>query len=122
MAYDLINLKTSGIDIRKDLYQNIILTGGSTLIKGFHERFVKEFQKILDEKKNISKLVTKIDNPKYGAYVGASVITTLSNYGYSTYLMKHKYDNEGKGVIYKHNFQKLAKIKKDDDDDDDEEN
>jgi len=61
------------------------------------------------KRKNISKLVTKIDNPKYGAYVGASVITTLSNYGYSTYLMKHKYDSEG-GVVHKHNFQKLTKI------------
>jgi actin-related protein len=98
----------------------LIKIGGTTLIKGFHERFVKEFQKILDEKKNISKIVTKIDNPKYGAYVGASVITTLSNYGYSTYLMKHKYDSEGKGVCHKHNFQKLVKVKKNDDDDDDD--
>jgi centractin len=33
------------MDLRKTLYQNIVLSGGSTLFKGFGERLLNELKK-----------------------------------------------------------------------------
>lgn len=43
------SIQKSDMDLRKMLYQNIVLSGGSTLFKGFGDRLLSEI------KKNVSK-------------------------------------------------------------------
>lgn len=40
-------IQKSDMDLRKILYQNIVLSGGSTLLKGFGDRLLLELKKNL---------------------------------------------------------------------------
>lgn len=39
------SIQKSDLDLRKMLYQNIVLSGGSTLFKGFGDRLLSELKK-----------------------------------------------------------------------------
>ncbi|KAL0385431.1 UNVERIFIED_CONTAM: Actin-related protein 3 [Sesamum radiatum] len=47
---DLIDkcLQSAPIDTRRDLYKNVVLSGGSTMFKGFHKRLQRDLKKIVD--------------------------------------------------------------------------
>lgn len=45
----MYSIQKSDMDLRKMLYQNIVLSGGSTLFKGFGDRLLQEI------KKNVAK-------------------------------------------------------------------
>lgn len=51
-------IQKSDMDLRKILYQNIVLSGGSTLLKGFGDRLLLELKKNLakDMKIRVSQL------------------------------------------------------------------
>lgn len=41
----MYSIQKSDMDLRKMLYQNIVLSGGSTLFKGFGDRLLSEIKK-----------------------------------------------------------------------------
>lgn len=41
----IYSIQKSDLDLRKILYQNIVLSGGSTLFKGFGDRLLSELKK-----------------------------------------------------------------------------
>lgn len=43
----MLAIQKSDMDLRKILYQNIVLSGGSTLLKGFGDRLLLELKKNL---------------------------------------------------------------------------
>lgn len=46
-------IQKSDMDLRKTLYQNIVLSGGSTLLKGFGDRLLSELKKSLPKDSKI---------------------------------------------------------------------
>lgn len=93
--------------IRKDLYNNIILSGGNTLIKGFVERLQSElenYSNILFKKKNPGVLVDSnskknikinaIEERNYSAWIGASGICSLGQFQYC-WVNKNDYSDKG---------------------------
>lgn len=46
-------IQKSDMDLRKILYQNIVLSGGSTLLKGFGDRLLSELKKSLPKDSKI---------------------------------------------------------------------
>lgn len=52
------SIQKSDLDLRKMLYQNIVLSGGSTLFKGFGDRLLSELKKCVskDMKIRVSKM------------------------------------------------------------------
>ena len=60
-------------DIRKDLYKNIVLAGGSTMFQGLRERMKKEVQALAS-----SAMTVDVDAPadrKHSCWQGGSVIS-----------------------------------------------
>jgi centractin len=58
----------SDMDLRKVLYQNIVLSGGSTLFKGFGDRLLNEIKRLAPKDIKI-----KIASPKerlYSTWIG----------------------------------------------------
>ncbi len=58
----------SDMDLRKSLFQNIVLSGGSTLFKGFGDRLINELKRIAPKDVKI-----KIASPKerlYSTWIG----------------------------------------------------
>ena len=64
------------ISTRKELFNNIILGGGNTFIKGFDRRLKSEIYAI--KKRNCG--IINLPERKYSAWIGASVISSLSSF------------------------------------------
>jgi len=65
-------------DIRKDLYGNIILAGGTTMFKGFAERLNKEIVALAPS--TIKIKVVPPPERKYSVWMGGSILTSLASF------------------------------------------
>ncbi|RDA87752.1 hypothetical protein CP532_2489 [Ophiocordyceps camponoti-leonardi (nom. inval.)] len=66
------------LDLRKSLYGNIVLSGGSTLTKGFGDRLLTELQRLA-----VKGMRIKIFAPperKYSTWIGGSILAGLSTF------------------------------------------
>lgn len=48
-------VQTSPIDVRRGLYKNIVLSGGSTMFKGFDKRLQRDIKRIVDKRIHMSE-------------------------------------------------------------------
>lgn len=98
--HDIIyqSITNSDIDIRKDLYANIVVSGGSTLFEGISERLYRELGY------NVSSSVKlKIIAPperKYLVWIGGSVLASLSTFQ-QMWLSKAEYEEYGPSIIHR---------------------
>jgi centractin len=87
---DLIGLETLGVhqlvlnsiqkcdlDLRKELFANIVLSGGSTLTNGFGDRLLQEIKGGAFKDVKIKIFAPK--DRKYSTWVGGSILASLSN-------------------------------------------
>jgi len=90
-------------DIRKDLWTNIVLTGGSTLFDGMRSRLKKE---LLELSKGESIYMINVVAPperKYSAWIGGSILTSLSTFQ-DMWITKAEYDESGPTIVHKKCF------------------
>ena len=72
------SINRTDLDLRKDLYSNIVLSGGSTLTKGFGDRLLSEVQRVA-----VKDMRIKIFAPperKYSTWIGGSILAGLSTF------------------------------------------
>lgn len=86
------------VDVRRDLYQNIILSGGSTMYEGLPERLLKEIENRAP--KTISVKVVAQPDRKYAVWRGGSTLTSLSTFA-SMWITKEDYDEHGAGIVHR---------------------
>ncbi|ORZ41352.1 putative centractin [Catenaria anguillulae PL171] len=75
-------ISKTDLDLRKNLYSNLILSGGSTLFRGFGERLLKEV-KHLTTAKDQRDFKIKIFAPperKYSTWIGGSILANLQTF------------------------------------------
>lgn len=63
------SIQKSDLDLRKMLYQNIVLSGGSTLFKGFGDRLLSELKKCVSKDMKIRVCVWRGDEIPAGECV-----------------------------------------------------
>lgn len=76
IVVDAIN--RTDLDLRKSLFANIVLSGGSTLTKGFGDRLLHEVQRLA-----VKDMRIKIFAPperKYSTWIGGSILAGLSTF------------------------------------------
>ncbi|KAG6483241.1 hypothetical protein ZIOFF_059883 [Zingiber officinale] len=66
------------VDIRKDLYGNIVLSGGSTMFPGIADRMSKEITALAPSSMKI-KVVAPPER-KYSVWIGGSILASLSTF------------------------------------------
>lgn len=66
------------VDIRKDLYGNIVLSGGSTMFSGIADRMSKEISALAPSSMKI-KVVAPPER-KYSVWIGGSILASLSTF------------------------------------------
>merc|ERR1712168_69396 len=84
------------IDIRKDLFANVVLSGGTTMYPGIADRMQKEITALAP-----STLKIKIIAPperKYSVWIGGSILASLSTFQ-SMWITKEEYDESGPGIV-----------------------
>nr|CAD7415467.1 unnamed protein product [Timema poppensis] len=94
-------IRKSDLDLRKVLYMNIVLSGGSTLFKGFGDRLLSEIRKIAPKEIKI-----KISAPQerlYSTWIGGSILASLDTFK-KMWISKREYDEEGQRAIHRKTF------------------
>ncbi|ROT66116.1 actin T2 [Penaeus vannamei] len=89
------------IDIRKDLFANIVMSGGTTMYPGIADRMQKEITALAP-----STLKIKIIAPperKYSVWIGGSILASLSTFQ-SMWITKDEYDESGPGIVHRKCF------------------
>lgn len=109
-------IQNSPIDVRRPLYKNIVLSGGSTMFKDFDRRLQRDIQRIVNarlktssnlsqgrlEPKPIDVQVLSHHMQRYAVWFGGSMLASTSQF-YSTYShTKAQYDEWGPSIC-RHN-------------------
>mmetsp|Transcript_9088 Transcript_9088/g.28767 ORF Transcript_9088/g.28767 Transcript_9088/m.28767 type:complete len:377 (+) Transcript_9088:60-1190(+) len=89
------------VDIRKDLYSNIVLSGGSTMYPGIAERLQKEITSLAPSAMKV-KVVAPPER-KYSVWIGGSILASLSTFQ-TMWISKSEYDEAGPGIVHRKCF------------------
>jgi len=89
------------VDIRKDLYANIVLSGGTTMYPGIAERLTKEITALAPPTMKI-KVVAPPER-KYSVWIGGSILSSLSTFQ-QMWISKDEYEEAGPGIVHRKCF------------------
>ncbi|RVD88158.1 uncharacterized protein DFL_002353 [Arthrobotrys flagrans] len=89
------------VDVRKDLYGNIVMSGGTTMYPGIADRMQKEITALAP-----SSMKVKIIAPperKYSVWIGGSILASLSTFQ-QMWISKQEYDESGPSIVHRKCF------------------
>jgi len=89
------------VDIRKDLYANTVLSGGTTMFKDIDARMEKEITALAPQSMKI-KIVAPPER-KYSVWIGGSILASLSTFQ-AMWISKQEYDESGPGIVHRKCF------------------
>ena len=89
------------VDIRKDLYANIVLTGGSTMFPGIADRMQKEISALAPPTMKI-KVIAPPER-KHSVWIGGSILASLST-SQQMWISKQQYDESGPSIVHRKCF------------------
>ena len=89
------------VDIRKDLYANVVLSGGTTMYPGIAERMTKELIALAPNTMKI-KVVAPPER-KYSVWIGGSILASLSTFQ-QMWISKAEYDESGPSIVHRKCF------------------
>ncbi|OMJ89705.1 hypothetical protein SteCoe_8069 [Stentor coeruleus] len=94
----LINsVQNTAIDLRKNLYSKIYVTGGTTLMTGFGQRLLGDIKKA--SPKDVKVKMVLANNRINACWLGASVLSSTSEFGNSV-ISRRRYEEEGNRIFY----------------------
>merc|ERR1719333_1522891 len=89
------------VDIRKDLYGNIVLSGGNTMFPGIAARMQKELTALAPSTMKI-KIIAPPER-KYSVWIGGSILASLSTFQ-QMWISKEEYDESGPSIVHRKCF------------------
>jgi len=89
------------IDIRKDLYANTVLSGGTTMFPGIADRMQKEISALAPPTMKI-KIIAPPER-KYSVWIGGSILASLSTFQ-QMWITKAEYDESGPSIVHRKCF------------------
>jgi actin-related protein len=89
------------VDIRKDLYANIVCSGGTTMFEGIAERLTKEVTALAPPTMSI-KVIAPPER-KYSVWIGGSILSALGTFQ-SMWITKAEYEDAGPSIVHRKCF------------------
>jgi len=89
------------VDIRRDLYANVVMSGGTTMFPGIGERMTKELTALAPSTMKI-KVVAPPER-KYSVWIGGSILASLSTFQ-QMWISKAEYDESGPSIVHRKCF------------------
>jgi len=89
------------IDIRKGLYTNIVMSGGTTMFAGIGERMTKEITALAPSTMKVRVVLPP--ERKYSVWIGGSILSSLSTFQ-QMWISKDEYDECGPSIVHKKCF------------------
>jgi len=89
------------IDVRKSLYENIVLSGGTTMYQGLPERLTKE----ITEKAPSTMKIKVLAPPerKFLVWIGGSILASLSTFQ-AMWITKAEFQETGPQIVHRKCF------------------
>eukprot|EP00483_Globobulimina_turgida_P004234 UN04243 len=85
------------VDIRKDLFNNFVLSGGSTMFEGFAGGISKEIKQLAP-----GFLTLKVGAPpdrKFSVWIGGFIFSSLKTFE-EMWVKKGEFDEAGPGIVH----------------------
>jgi actin beta/gamma 1 len=89
------------VDIRRELYGNVVLSGGTTMYKGIEDRINKEIVNLAPASMKV-KIVSPPER-KYSVWIGGSILASLSSFQ-NMWINKSEYEEEGPSIVHRKCF------------------
>ena len=89
------------IDIRRDLYGNLVLSGGTTMFPDIANRMTKEIVALAPS--SIKVKVVAPPERKYSVWIGGSILASLSTFQ-QMWVSKAEYEESGPAIIHRKCF------------------
>jgi actin-related protein len=86
------------LDLRRDLYSNIVLSGGSTMFPGIRERLTREIKEQVAESIDV-KIIAPPER-MYSVWIGGSILSSLKTF-YRMWVTRRDYKELGPQVIHR---------------------
>jgi actin-related protein len=86
------------VDVRKDLYGNIVMSGGTTMYPGIAERMHKEISALAPT--SIKVKITAPLERKYSVWIGGSILASLGTFQ-QMWISKQEYDEAGPTIVHR---------------------
>jgi actin len=86
------------VDLRRELYGNIVLSGGSTMFPGLKERMHKELTELVPEGVEI-KIIAPPER-RYSVWIGGSILSSLKTFQ-KMWVTKKEYQDIGAAAIHR---------------------
>ena len=92
------SIRNCDIDLRGELYSNILLSGGSSMLEGLSERLHKELTTLVPISTNIN--IISPPERKHSAWIGGSLLSSLPTFQ-SMWIRKYDYEESGPSIIHR---------------------
>merc|ERR1712129_173486 len=89
------------VDIRRDLYTNTVLSGGTTMFPNIDTRLTKEMTALAPA--SIKVKIVAPPERKYSVWIGGSILSSLSTFQ-EMWISKDEYDESGPGIVHRKCF------------------
>ena len=96
------SIKKCDIDIREELYNNIVLSGGNSMFKGLRERLTKEIKALIPSMKEVIEVIASADR-NYATWIGGSLLSCLPQFE-SMLITKKEYEEYGATIVHRKCF------------------
>lgn len=94
-------VQKSDIDLRRELFENITLSGGSTMFDGLQERINKEISLLVPASVKV-KIIAPVER-KYSIWIGGSVMATLATFQ-SSWIHQGEFNEIGPSIVHRKCF------------------
>lgn len=91
------SINSCDVDIRSDLFSNIVLSGGTTMFGGIAERLTQELNTLAGSNKRV-KVVAPSER-KYAVWVGGSILASLESFR-NMWITAEEYEEHGPNIVH----------------------
>jgi actin-related protein len=94
-------------DLRPDMYGNIVISGGGSMMKGFYERIEKDVRGRLEGVSGNDIKMHADSFRQHAAWIGGSMLASLSTFGQFMVIKKEEWENDPNmrpSLIHKYSF------------------
>jgi actin-related protein len=89
------------VDLRRELFNNITLSGGTTMFPGIKDRLAKEISTLAPS--SVKVKVVAPNERKYSVLIGGSVLSTLATFQ-TMWIQRSEYDEAGNSIVHRKCF------------------
>jgi len=92
------SIQQCDVDIRRDLFENVVMSGGTTMFKNIDVRMKSELTSLAPQ--SIKVKIIAPPERKYSVWIGGSILSSLSTFD-DMWIKKEEYDESGPSIVHR---------------------